>query len=697
MDRKGNTRFLCLFFGAVLLFLAALGGGGCGGSSGGSGTAAQRYVLVGSLTEARFDGSDLTSYIRELVTESIDIAHLDKATTVFADLTARDIVFLGNADETLPEDFDEESALSFYAGLLEAYRNGATIVAVYPDSADAEALKEMLDLDIDLSAPDSEASDPHFELLGVARRVLPNGAPHTFVYLTDSDSNYGDMASGDETISVVSDDGRIVEVVLPYTAPEVQSEDIYAEGYTPDLDAEEASKDRFYEGDASVSEKRWTTEEVEAELHAFRLQCLLDWAAGLDREAQDMVGEVDAAEAKLRAAAAANSGTDILSLVSGVTTTQPDNVSWSFNDYYEKFGKNNANFQTFADKSGCDSSSRRDDYWSGFKISRHTFSQYRVISLHSFDDHCDYYLVISQANTQPQSIAIRADKGEKNGDEVRSGAYHYALVLGATKGLYTDVQRVYTFGQRVHHLPDQTVNKGKSYTDTNGWSLGGGVSFKAGVSEKQGPYGEAGVNFSASVSHTSSTTWQGQDYEIIPKPNGVWLASWLLDVDYPDYSGGWQISTAAKSSVTLNTESIWRSTARNFALKGRAVWHEGFSWCHDHSLWTKKYSCALTHYGSWKTLSLPRPPRIALETTSVDGGKEGKMYSTKLYTEGDWSAKTDVDWRSWESASGPRPAGTPFYDTVSPNDTGRMRTGNITVASGTDTVTLKFVQSPYSN
>ena len=137
------------------------------------------------------------------------------------------------------------------------------------------------------------------------------------------------------------------------------------------------------------------------------------------------------------------------------------------------------------------------------------------------------------------------------------------IILGYTRGLWTDVQRVYVDGQRVHHLPDQTVNKDKSYTDTKGWSLSGGVSMKAGASDK-GPSGEVGVNFSGSVSHTSSTTWKGQDYEIIPKPNGVWLASWLLDVDWPDYSKGWQISTAAKSSVTLDTESIWRTKAKAY-------------------------------------------------------------------------------------------------------------------------------------
>ena len=677
------------FLAALSLLALAMFGGGCGGGSSGGGLAAARYVQIGELATVRLDGSDLVPYIRERITESVDISNLSGAIDILGSLTARDVVFIGNADEDVPG--DEEALMEFYFALLEAYNNGAAIVAVYPDSEDVTALEEMLKVeDIDLSRPNQDAKVTHFELLGVARRVLPNGTPHTFVYLDDSDSNYGGVISDDETLSIVSDDGNIVDVVLPDRSPEAVSSDLEL---TPDIKGD-------HEGDSTGSETGLTTKEVEAALHASRVQALLEWAAGLDKEAQNMVDEVTEAEAKLRTAA--SSGTDILSLVTGVTTTQPDNVSWSFKDYYEKFGKNDDNFKKFADKCDFDNSRLLNKYWSDFKVSRNTFSQYRVISMHSFEDHYDYYLVISQANTQPQSIAIRADKGTNNGGEVPgAGAYNYAVILGYTRGLWTDVQRVYVDGQRVHHLPDQTVNKDKSYTDTKGWSLSGGVSLKAGANDK-GPFGEVGVNFSGSVSHTSSTTWKGQDYEIIPKPNGVWLASWLLDVDWPDYSKGWQISTAAKSSVTLDTESIWRTNSRDFALKGRASWWEGFSWCHDTLFGDSKYSCAMNHCGSWKRLSLPRPSRLALEKTSMDGGKEGHMYSTNLYAEGNWSATTDADWIEIEreSTSGGISAGTPFYYTVSENNTGKMRTGHIMVSCKigkiTDTVTLKFVQSPYA-
>ena len=103
----------------------------------------------------------------------------------------------------------------------------------------------------------------------------------------------------------------------------------------------------------------------------------------------------------------------------------------------------------------------------------------------------------------------------------------------------------------------------------------GGISFKAGISDK-GPSGEVNPSFSATVSHTSSTTWQGQEYEIIPE---------------------------------------WETTRRD--LKGRACWNEGFAWHHD--TWIAgypHYMCAITHDGGWVKLSLPVPPRIALEKSS---------------------------------------------------------------------------------
>ena len=684
-----GKKFLA-FLAALSLLALAVFGGGCGGGSRSSenekqtGAAIARSVLVGGMNQARFASSDLAPYIFSTVVESRDASDLSNDISIFDGLNAGDLLFLGDADEAVQNAANDALLQESYNNSLrEAYEKGAAIVAVYPDSKDVGALIEMLSLDVTLPRPDPKANDPHFELVAVAQRTMPNGTPHTFVYVADSDSNYGGLTSGD----VTTPDGTKIS---PETAPDVSSGDTspHAGGDT-------------HNGDNSPDEPGLTTEEVEAELNASRVQHLRDWSAGLDADVQEMAAEVAAAEAKLQSAAVADAQKDILAIIAGVTTTREDAVSWSFKDYYEKIGKNDDTFKKFANKCDFDNPRLLNKYWSNFKVSRFTFTRYRVISLHSFDTHCDYYLVLSQSNTQPQSIAIRADKGINNGGEVPgAGANNYAVVLGFTKGLYIDIWMPYFYGdsQLMKYLPDQTVNKTKAYTDTKGWSLGGGVSFKGGVDSK-GPSAEAQISFQASVSHTSSTTWQGQDYEIIPEPYGKYVTRWYLKVDYPAYSKGWHISTAAANSVTLDTESIWRvdpKWAGNFTLKGIVHWFEGFAWCHDTLLGDSWYMTAVNHNGGDTDLALPRPPHTALVNTSNSGGREGKLYSTKLYTEAAWSATKNVDWIVLEKTTGGATSGEDFYYTVKPNDTGKTRTGIITVNSGSDKVTLKFVQSPYA-
>ncbi|MBQ7561025.1 MAG: BACON domain-containing protein [Synergistaceae bacterium] len=620
------------------------------------------------MTDSRLINSDLTPYLTGKITEKLDLADIEGAISVIESLTSRDMIFFSDADKNIPE---ENSGL-FYESLINAHKNGVILAAVYPDSADIDAIETLLSEYHNncLSEPVVDAKDPHFEIIAAALRYLPDGMPHTFVYVDDSDTNYGEMLDFQE----LSDD-------LLIKSPDIYSNDISISG--------------DHTGDDSDNITPLTPEEIEADLHISRVENLFIWANSLDSEIQSAADDMRTLTAKLKTAA--NTTEDIQKLVTGLTTTKADNVSWSFADYYNKFGKNNNNFKVFADKCDFDNERLLNKYWSGFKISRNTFSQYRAISFHSFKNHCDYFLIMSRANTQPQSLVIAADEGTYTRKEIPgSGAYNYAVILGATSGLFTSIERVYKFGDHVYYMPDQTVNKNKSYTDTKGWSLTGGVSFKGGT-QNNALAADATSSFSASVSHTSATTWQGQDYEVIPKPNGSWLARWLLDVDYPGFAdGGWIISTAAKSSVTLRTESIWASTSRNFMIKGRALWYEGFAWCHDSwILGYPKYWCAVTHSGNFVNITLPRPPRIALTDNSTDGGKEGKLYSTKLYTDENWTAKADVNWIELESTSGGQVAGVDFYYTVTPNNTGKTRTGYITIQAGKDKAVLKFVQSAY--
>ena len=628
-----------------------------------------RYVVVGNLTESRLNASKLAPYFNEIVKEKLDLSDIDGAISVIDSLTSRDFIFFSDIDKNIPAEASEE----IYDSLAVAHKNGVIITAVYPDSADIDALEKIIATEHDLAEPVEDAKDKHFEILSVALRDLPNGMSHTFVYADDCTVNCGDLISVEEA--------------------QARSDDIFV---SPKVFSDDAGIDGDRTEDLPLGVTPLTTEQVEAELHNSRVDNFFTWwTESIDSEIKSATADMAIAVEKFRTAA--STAEEIEKLVTGVTTTKADNVLWSFIDYYNKFGKNNDNFKKFADKCDFDNERLLNKYWSGFKVSRNTFSQYRAISFHSFENHLDYYLVISRANTQPKSLVIAAAEGEKTRGEVPgAGAYNYAVILGYTRGLFTDVQRTYTFGNHIHYVPNQTVNKGKSYTDTNGWSMTGGISFKGGAGEK-GPSGEASASFTAGVTHTSSTTWQGQDYEVIPKPSGSWLASWCLDIDYPSFSSGWKISTAAESSVTLDTESIWETSSRNFKVQGRAIWWEGFAWCHDSwILGYPYYMCALTHSGGWANISLPRPPRIGVEKVSESGTKDGKLYSTKLYSDGNWTASTDVNWITLQAASGGSATGTDFYYTAAPNDTGSTRTGHITISAGKyGQVTIEFVQSAY--
>ncbi|MBQ7577727.1 MAG: hypothetical protein IJT21_05640 [Synergistaceae bacterium] len=675
-----KRKIFCSLMIIAFAVFAIISLGGCGGSPGvpsdvpdsnpdSPDSSSPRAIIIGSLTESRLSASKLAPYFNEILTEKLDLSDMDGAISVIDTLTSRDFLFFSSVKDNIPSAAGEE----FYNSLAAAHKNGVIIVAVYPDSADIDIIETIINTEHDLAQPVDDAKDKHFELLSVALRTLPNGMPHTFVYVDDSSTNTGDLISFEESQASSYD---------IFVSPDVFSNDTGISG------------DRANDNPLGVTPL--TSEQVEDSLHSSRVDNFFQWwTESIDTEINNAAADMKIAVDKFKIAA--STAEEIEKLVTGVTTTKADNVSWSFIDYYNQFGKNNANFQKFADKCDFDNERLLNKYWSGFKISRETFSQYRAISFHSFEKHLDYYLVISRANTQPKSIVIAAAEGIKTRDEVPgAGAYNYAVILGYTKGLFTDIQRTYTFGSHIHYVPNQTVNKGKSYTDTNGWSITGGISFKGGADEK-GPSGEGSASFTAGVSHTSSTTWQGQDYEVIPEPSGNWLARWCLNIDYPSFSSGWQISTAAQTSVTLDTESIWETTSRNFKVKGRAFWWEGFAWCHDSwILGYPSYMCALTHSGGWVNISLPRPPRIGVEKISDSGTKEGKLYSTKLYSDGNWTATTDSDWITLQAASGGAETGKDFYYTVAPNETGATRTGYITIdAGGYGHTQIEFVQSAY--
>ena len=192
------------------------------------------YILAGSLTDSRLNSSDLTPYLREKITENINLLDSDGAISVLNTLTSRDILFFSNVDENIPEEADEK----FYQSLFNAYQNGTILTAVYPASDD---------------------KDPHFEIMAIALRDLPDGNQHTFVYIDETDDDCGDMITSDD-----ADFERFMD-----------SPDIY-------------SNDLGVSGDSTVDtpgdEIELTTEQVEKDLNESRVANFFAWVEGLESE-----------------------------------------------------------------------------------------------------------------------------------------------------------------------------------------------------------------------------------------------------------------------------------------------------------------------------------------------------------------------------------------------------------------------------
>lgn len=676
---KQSKGFLLTAITLSALFFLAVISGGCGGSSGGDvsttprtqqtpQTSSSRCVLIGDISTPRYASSDLTPYVRQRITETASFADTEALFYTLESLTSRDFLFLGNIADPSLDVNNIGQDLVFLGGLAAAYQHGVVIVCVYPDSADVRAMNELLNLA--LAEPEEDAPYKNFELLGAAVREIPGGNKHVFTYVATCDGNR------DYFSSLISRDNTE-----------------YDESESADLSVVTVNDSAVYDTAPAV---QVSAEELYNELCELRVQRLFDWAEGLEARAKEMGASISGAVDKLIHDAALEN--ELMSIAQGMTTDYDDDISMSFVDFYNKYMKDNDYAQELINRLGLKDSNTLDAY-RGYSVKRNTNSHYQVISLHSFDTHKDYYLILSRANTQPRALF--------NGNVAGR-----SVVLGYTRRLYTDIWTSTRANRLERYLPDQTVNQSRSYSSSNSWSATRAVSntnsVETSISTEVGTEGAsvgAGVtagtsvtySYENSVSHTSDMAWTVQDYEIIPKPynwGGRRVAEWQVTVAWPNYnSGSWQTSTAAGESVTLNTESIfWASMdeADNVKLYGRAYWYEGFAAYHNgYSNWF-----ANPMSGKSVVLNKIRPLHTALVGATYNGSRDDVMYTATLLSEANWTAESDSDWLmlSSRSKSGNAGSSTIRYE-VSENTTGRMREGTITITSGRDKVFIPFTQS----
>ena len=720
---------------SALIFALALGAVGCGGSNGGDvvipgdgggeesrdhggGTLSLsgHYILVGTLNQE----SELTPYISEIITDRLTLSQVENVSDPLnINFSSRDIIFIADA-RNLSADNPAINAFVYNALSL----SGATIAAVYPNADDVNNLENMLG--IHFASPNDEPVDKHYEFIAVGKRYISSDAdyltykegdiPYNFVYVERSSKNKGYFDASIGSFDVV------------YDPNPTYSDDAGVAGI---VDSADSPSRNASESNNTETEQANEDEQESKEALAQRVNELISWSERLNVLAGEVASEVirtASAFAANLAAEVKQAPDDILRLISGTHTSTSfrfdvpfahnmyEDLLYNTNKQSRRYGLDKivkGDWATFkVKKCGLSETRHYERYWKNFKISRSTTGKHMTYSFHSFQNNNDYYLINSSVTTQPKNLEIRAAYGpHTTGDELEySSTYHYALILGCTRKLTLDIwpgnnQSV----KNIKIIPSLTVNREHSYSDTDSWNIGGGVSFGGGRMGGDTPagFGNIDASFNFGISHQSTRQWTASDYELVPKPriteNGISLAEWDIDVQAPYYRcrEGWtQLSTAARESVTLEGESIWLvppEAAYTFDFTTRMSFQHGFMWARELllGLFAQRYDCTFQHIGYNEKLTFARPPHAALSDVVTHGTNEGKMYTAKIYTGNSWEAESDSYWLELMETSGEASMGGNFTYTVAPNYTGEQRRGRITITTGRDKINLVFDQSAY--
>lgn len=721
-----------------MIFALALGAVGCGGSSGGDVRIDQQsggtlslsghYILIGSLNPE----SELTPYISEIITDRLTLSQIENVSDPLSiNFSSRDIIFIADA-RNLSADNPTINAFVYNALSLSC----ATIAAVYPNADDVNNLENMLG--IHFASPNDEPVDKHYEFIAVGKRYISSDAdylvykegdiPYNFVYVERSEKNkdYEDIGTASPDVydpnPTYSDDASIATI-----------DSTIIEAY----ENRKASEPAYTEAEriADEAEQARIREELEKEYQRSRVNALIEWSEGLNDDARKIADEVTSSVSSFAVNVAANEGMkadDVMKLVSGTQTKYSQNFYETFIDYDDRVNAGGwdrrvsaGSWSTFADKCDFDNKRLRRKFWKDFRISRYTTANHTTYNFHSFQTHSDYYIIHSSVTTQPDRLQVRAKFGNNtNGGEVEgTGVYHYAVVLGCTRSLSLRVwPHTASTVERIKIMPNLTVNRDHSYSDTDGWNIGGGASFNAGGGKGTqtggGLFGGTGkssefnvggsLSFNWGMSHQTTRQWSAADYELIPKPydmsgNNVSVAEWEIEVLPPHYKSnqGWtEFPTAGRSAVTMDAESIWRvpaDIAKTNAFRARIDWKNGFMWAHDFegALGAKRYDCTVEHDGNNASLNFDRPSWVTMSDAVTSSTREGKMFTAKIFAEDSWTASSNASWLVLLQTSGGVSEGANFSYTVQPNDTGASRRGTITIKSGQDTIYLVFDQSAY--
>ena len=691
-----NKKFWAFMGVSALIFALALTAGGCGGSSGSSSTGggtisfSGHHILMGASGRTDSEASELLPHIRNLITDNFDLSRLSQLNTDGLIVTSKDIIFIEDASTIRAN--DENAILPIRHAFFNKH---VTIAAIYPDAEDVKALGNILG--VTLADPSSEPNSKYFEIVAASMRYASGDIlPHTFIYIDKCTEN------------------RV-------------HNNLYTVSY--DRAASTTSRDQAGNDSPSDEELAERLREYEANLDERlkeRVQKVIDWSAGIDdtiSEFRDTLIQMASNFAFAVADETGGSKKDLLQFVGGTYTTVNDSsYSSCFFDYdYARRDGTQAddwynNFTHWLGCSGKDDYSTLAEYWNSFTPGLDLTMTHISYGLHSFEDHCDYYVISTTAGIHPHSqLAIRAEYGDNTtGGEVKgSGSYHYAVVMGCDRDMscyvWPDVDGI----NLVQMTPAATVNNDQEYSDTDGysWTAGvtGGGSYGEGGQHGDGEgEGHLDVSFSYSVSHSRTKTFRTKDYNIsvynTHNNDGRPMAGWKVDVTPPSYENdkGWTISEAARSAVTLNAESIWKvnpDVSDKAVFKTQAHWSDGFYAAHDMSGGGQSH-CDIHHDSGETGVNIVNPVKIGLADPVTNGTSEGKTYYAKIYSETNWTAVSNSDWLQLTKTSGGASNGGDFGYTATTNETGQDRIATITITSSVDSddqIAITFTQSRYAN
>ena len=455
-------------------------------------------------------------------------------------------------------------------------------------------------LGVTLADPSNEPNDKHFEVVAASMRYASGDRlPQTFVYVDKCSVN----RVHNPALYTVSTEPAVISV------DQASWDSYFGDEVTTPTAEELAALSKDYEAHAEERLKE-------------RVQKVIDWSNGIDNKVNILRSSFIEDSSRLAFTVAEETNglaKEITKFVGGTHTEFSDDSYHSCfydYDYARRHGSQASEWNRWTDYSGCGDYGTLKDHWNDFKPGLNILVMFDTYSVHSFADHCDYYLITTTSTIQPHdTLQIRAEYGDTTGDEVKgSGAYHYAVIMGCNKKLECYHWPNDLGTELVKLTPGETVNNDQSFSDTDGWSMGGGVSggghAEKGTTEnaQKGGGGQLEGSFNYTVSHNSTYTWHTKDYSITPKrdtttypPAGRTTAGWVLDITAPQYSGGkgWQISPAAKTAATLYAESIWRvqpDKANNASFTAQAHWSEGFYAAHDMSKnKVSEASCVMNH------------------------------------------------------------------------------------------------------